>query len=35
MNEIAEKINNLMVLTADVSTSAGLDKYRNNIKINT
>ena len=32
MNEVAEKINNLMVLTADVSTSAGLDKYRNNHK---
>ena len=26
--ELAKKINNLMVLTCDVSTSAGLDRYR-------
>lgn len=28
--EIANKINNLMVLTCDVSTSAGLDRFRKN-----
>ena len=26
--ELAKKIDNLMVLTCDVSTSAGLDRYR-------
>ena len=26
--ELAKDINNLMVLTCDVSTSAGLDRYR-------
>ena len=29
--EIAAKINNLMVLTCDVSTSAGLDRFRKNL----
>ena len=31
MLEIAKDINNLMVLTCDVSTSAGLDRFRKNL----
>ena len=29
LNELAENEKNLMVLTSDVSTSAGLDRFRN------
>lgn len=32
--DLAEKVDNLMVLTCDVSTSAGLDRFRKNIQIN-
>ena len=32
MFELSKEIENLMVLTADVSTSAGLDRYRNTYK---
>ena len=32
--ELIKKFNNLMVITADVSTSAGLDRYKNKFKEN-
>lgn len=32
--DISEKEKNLIVLTSDVSTSAGLDRYKKNIQIN-
>lgn len=33
LNELADKIDNLMVLTSDVSTSAGLDRFRKTHKL--